>query len=256
MPIDPYAAPVSVAATPELTGGRSIAVLLSHGFTGSTASIRPWAEHLGTLGYAVEVPRLPGHGTSWQELDRTTWQDWYDELARAFERLAGQHEAVVVGGLSMGGGLALRLAADRPDRVAGVVVVNPVVATLRLDRFLLPLVRRVRRAYPGVVNDIKKPGMDEHGYHRMPLRATASMMAGWKALRADLGSVTAPLLVFKSVEDHVVDQASLDVLVATVSSSDLTVRRLADSYHVATLDNDAPTIFAESAAFVRRVTGH
>src|SRR5699024_3609720 len=89
--------PLSVPARPELTGGRSVGVLLSHGFTGSPASIRPWGEALAEHGYAVEVPRLPGHGTRWQELNRTTWSDWYGELSRVFERLAARHDAVVVG---------------------------------------------------------------------------------------------------------------------------------------------------------------
>jgi len=96
-----------------------VGILLSHGFTGSPASMKPWAEHLAAQGYAVSVPRLPGHGTTWQDMNKTTWADWYGEVERAFEALANQVDTVVVCGLSMGGGLALRLAADHPDRVAG-----------------------------------------------------------------------------------------------------------------------------------------
>ena len=77
MTIHPLASPLSVAARPELTGGRRIGVLLSHGFTGQPASIKPWGESLAERGYAVEVPRLPGHGTTWEELNTRTWDDWY-----------------------------------------------------------------------------------------------------------------------------------------------------------------------------------
>ncbi|MGZ4454631.1 MAG: alpha/beta hydrolase, partial [Nocardioides sp.] len=107
---------------------------------------------------------------------------------------------------------------------------------------------------PGIVNDIKKPGVDEHGYPKTPLRAAASMFAAWPALVADLPRVTAPLLYFRSSVDHVVDELSQPLITGRVSSREITERTLAESYHVATIDNDAPQIFEESAAFIARVT--
>ncbi|MFA6299889.1 MAG: alpha/beta fold hydrolase [Nocardioides sp.] len=254
MTIHPLASPMTAAARPELTGGRRIGVLLSHGFSGQPASIKPWGEHLAELGYAVSVPRLPGHGTTWQECNTTTWADWYGELTRAFDALCLENDAVVVGGLSMGGALALRLAADHPERVSGVILVNPAVATKRLDVKLLPVLKHLVKSFPGIANDIKKPGGDEHGYPRTPLKAIHTLMKAWPPLVADLPKVTAPILYFRSVEDHVVDDASQPLITGRVSSRDVTVVPLAESYHVATLDNDAPQIFDESAAFVARTT--
>lgn len=251
---DSLTAPLSRPAQPDLTDGRRVGVLLSHGFTGSPASITPWGEHLAALGYAVEVPRLPGHGTRWQDLNTTTWADWYAELTRAFEKLSADNDAVVVGGLSMGGALTLRLAADHPDRVAGVVVVNPAVAIKRWDVKLLPVLKHVVGSFPGIANDIKKPGVQEHGYDRTPLKAAHSMMSSWKPLVADLPKITAPLLYLRSTEDHVVDELSQPLIVSRVSSRDVTEVSLPDSYHVATLDNDASTIFEQSAAFIARVS--
>jgi carboxylesterase len=247
-------APLSVTARPELTGGRRVGVLLSHGFTGSPASMRPWGEYLGERGYGVQVPRLPGHGTTWKELNTLRWDDWYGEIARVFDLLCLDHDAVVVGGLSMGGALALRVAADHPDRVAGVVLVNPAVATQRLDVKLLPVLKYLVPSFPGIGNDIKKPGGDEIGYDRTPLKAIHSLLQGWKPLIADLPKVTAPLLYFRSSEDHVVDDASQPIITSRVSSREIIERRLPESFHVATLDNDAPQIFEESAEFVAKVT--
>ncbi|MCW2852630.1 MAG: alpha/beta hydrolase fold protein [Nocardioides sp.] len=254
MTIDPLASPLTIAARPELTGGRRVGVLLSHGFTGQPASMKPWGEHLGALGYAVSVPRLPGHGTTWQECNTTTWDDWYAELTRAFEALARDNDAVVVGGLSMGGALTLRLAADHADRVSGLVLVNPAVATKRLDVKLLPVLKHLVPSFAGLANDIKKDGADEHGYDRTPLKAIHSLMRAWPPLVADLPKVTCPILYFRSSVDHVVDEASQPLITSTVSSRDVTVVPLAESYHVATLDHDAPQIFEESAAFVARTT--
>ena len=255
MDIAPTAAPLYVAARAELTGGRRIGVLLSHGFTGSPASIRPWGQHLADLGYGVSVPRLPGHGTTWQELNTCRWDDWYGEITRAFDQLCLDHDAVVVGGLSMGGSLALRVAEDHADRVAGVMVVNPALATKRFDVKLLPVLKHLVASFPAIAGDIKKPGMSEHGYDRTPLKAIHSFMQAWPMIISDLPKVTSPLLYFRSPEDHVVDGLSQPIIIGKVTSTDVTEVALPQSYHVATLDNDAPTIFADSAAFVARVTG-
>lgn len=252
-PTDASTDPLQITPRPALTGGRRIGVLLSHGFTGSPASIRPWGEALGEHGYGVAVPRLPGHGTTWQDLNGTTWADWYAELAGAFDALCATHDAVVVGGLSMGGALALRLAADRPAEVAGVIVVNPAVATKRKDVLLLPVLKHLVASFPGISEDIKKPGVSERAYTRTPLKAVAAMMAAWKPLVTDLPKVTAPVLYFRSEEDHVVDELSEAVIMRRIGSADVTVTRLHESYHVATLDNDAEQIYNDSAAFVDRV---
>jgi carboxylesterase len=246
--------PLTVTARPELTGGRRIGVLLSHGFTGSPVSIRPWGRYLAERGYGVHVPLLPGHATSWQELNTMRWDDWYGALSAEFDKVAAEHDAVVIGGLSMGGALVLQLAADRADEIAGVMVVNPAVATKRLDVKLLPVLKLLVPSMPGIANDIKKPGMEEHGYTRTPLKAIHSLMQAWRRLIADLPQVTAPLIYFRSPEDHVVDGTSQPIILGGIASTDVEVVPLPESYHVATLDNDAPTIFERSAEFIARVT--
>jgi carboxylesterase len=253
--IDQHAEPFYAEATPDPTDGQRVGVLLSQGFTGSPASMVPWGRYLARQGLGVAVPRLPGHGTTWQELNRTRWADWYGEVERAFEKLRADCDQVVVGGLSMGAGLTLQLAAERGRDVAGLVLVNPAVHTTRKDVLALPVLKWLVPALPGIVDDIKKPGVEEHGYPKMPLKATHSMMTSWKRLRDELPKVTQPVLIFRSVEDHVVDPSSAQIITSTVSSRDVTEVMLANSYHVATLDNDAPTIYEQSAQFVRRVTG-
>ena len=248
------AEPLSLPAHPELTGGRRIGVLLCHGFTGSPASMREWGEFLTGKGYAVEAPRLPGHGTDWRDLNTTSWADWYGELERVFEKLAAENDAVVVAGLSMGGALSLRLAANHPARVSGVVLVNPIVATKRFDVKLLPVLKHLVPALKGIGSDIKKVGVVEQSYLHTPLKAIHTLFRALKLLVPDLGKVTAPLLYLRSTEDHVVDEVSEPIILQQVGSADVVVVRLENSYHVATLDNDAQRIFEESAAFVARVT--
>lgn len=250
----PLTQPMSAPADAERTGGRAVGVLLVHGFSGSPASMRPWAEHLAARGYAVEVPQLPGHGTRWQDLNQVTWEQWYDTASVALDRLLASCGSVVVGGLSMGGSVALRLAEERPDDVAGVMLVNPFVSTTRKEFVALPLLQRAVPSLKGIINDIKKPGQDEIGYPRLPLKGLYQVTRMWKAVVPDLPKVTQPLVYFQSAEDHVIDRSSVETVLSAVSSRDTTHRVLAESYHVATLDHDAEAIFTESAEFVDRVT--
>jgi carboxylesterase len=230
-------------------GGR-VGFLLSHGFTGSPASMTPWGRHLAAQGHTVRVPRLPGHGTTWQDMNRTRWDDWYGELDTALTELRARCDRVVVAGLSMGGCLALRLAERRPADVDVLVLVNPAVNVKRLDVKLVPVLQWLVPSMPGIGNDIKKPGQDEIGYDRTPLKALASQLTMWKDVRAALPSVTQPLLMFRSADDHVVDETSQAIILEGVSSDVAELVTLHDSFHVATLDHDAELIFSRTDEFV------
>ena len=229
-------------------------ILLSHGFTGSPRSMRPFGEHLAAEGFGVAVPRLPGHGTDWREMNTTRWQDWYAVLDNELERLRKEHDHVFVAGLSMGGCLVLRLAEQHDTDISGVIVVNPSVRTDDKRAVLLPVLQRLVPSFPGISNDIKKPGVDEGAYDRMPLKALYSLSQLWQLTREDLAKVTQPVLLFRSTVDHVVEPSSGRTILASISSQDVTETLLEDSYHVATLDNDAPRIFADSSAFIHRLT--
>ncbi len=245
------ATPVMAGAEPFAMGEGPVGVLLCHGFTGTPQSMRPWGEHLAAAGFTVRCPLLPGHGTRWQDCNGSTEDDWYAALSAALDDLVAECSAVVVAGLSMGGTLALRLAETRPDDVAALVLVNPSLLTERWDAKLLTLIARLTPAWAPIASDIKKAGTTELAYDRLPTRAAIAVRRLWAAVRADLGRVRAPLLVFRSTVDHVVEPASARLLLAGVASTDVTEVLLEDSYHVATLDNDAPRVFAGSVDWIR-----
>lgn len=255
MPTPASASGILPGAEPIDLPGGPVGVLLSHGFTGTTQSMRPWAEHLAAAGLTVAAPRLPGHGTRWQDMNRTRFSDWYGELERAFDDLLARCEAVFVMGLSMGGTLTLRLAELRRDEVAGIVVVNASLASERKDVKLAPLIAKVLPSLPGIGSDIKKEGVQELAYDRIPLKALVSLQRAWKDVCADLPAISCPVLVYRSAVDHVVEPISGRVLLEGIrrgaAGGSVEERVLQDSYHVATLDHDAPTIFAGSLEFVR-----
>ncbi|NJQ16648.1 alpha/beta hydrolase [Streptomyces bohaiensis] len=234
--------------------GSATGILLCHGFTGSPASLRPWAEHLADRGHTVSLPLLPGHGTRWQDLQRTGWQDWYASVDRELRLLRDRCTEVFVAGLSMGGALALRLAARHGDAVAGVVVVNPATTFPRVKGWALPALRHVVPSTRGITDDIARGGVAEGGYNRVPLHAANAMRQFTRLLRGDLPQVTQPLLVLHSRVDHVVPPSDSAVVLGAVSSTNVTEVVLEDSYHVATLDHDAERIHQETDAFIDRLT--
>jgi len=249
----PLDAPFGAAGLPFSADGGPVGAVLSHGFTGMPGSMRPWAEALAAAGLSVRVPLLPGHGTTWRETNRTRWQDWYEALERAFDDLRNGCDRVFVMGLSMGATLALRLAEQRGDDVAGVTVVNPSLFTTRWDAKLLPLVRWFVPSMPPIGNDVKKSGTVEPAYDRMPVKGMYQLTRLWTVTNADLARITQPLLVFTSRDDHVVEPQNSARLMSGAASTDKRQVWLEDSYHVATLDNDLPRIVDETLGFVRRL---
>ncbi|WP_329226980.1 alpha/beta hydrolase [Streptomyces canus] len=246
--------PVLPGAEPFRHEGGEAGVLLCHGFTGSPQSLRPWAQHLAEHGLTVSLPLLPGHGTRWQDMALTGWQDWYAEVDRELRALSERCTSVFVAGLSMGGTLALRLAAKHGDAVSGVVVVNPANRMHGLAPYALPVARHFVRTAPGIASDIAKEGSVELGYDKVPLHAAHSLRTFFRQVDGELPQVTQPLLVLRSAQDHVVPAADSARVLSRVSSTDVTEIVLEQSYHVATLDHDAERIFDESLAFIGRHT--
>jgi carboxylesterase len=241
-------------AEPFTHDGGELGALVLHGFGGSPDSVKAWAQFLADAGLTVVAPRLPGHGTRWQDLNATVWQDWYLEAHRGLAGLQKRCRRTVVMGLANGATLGLRLAQQQPEAVAGLVLVNPVVQSERAERRVLPYARRVLPALPALNNDIKKRGGTHASYTRIPLNAAYSMTLLWSLVKSDIHKVTQPLLLMRSADDHLVEPSNAAWLLANVASRDAVEVLLEDSYHVATVDNDAPLIFEQSLEFARRVT--
>lgn len=241
-------------AEPLAAIGSDVGVLVVHGFTGNPATMRPLAEALVDAGFTVEMPRLPGHGTTVEDMMTTTWDDWSATAEAAYDDLAGRCRAVVVIGLSMGGTITAWLAARHPD-VAGIVCINPAISAREpeVKEMVTMMVDAGETITAGIGSDIADPSASEPAYEGTPLGCLLSMFGALDDLQPQLGAITSPLLLLTSPEDHVVEPASSDHLAATVSGP---VERVSldRSYHVATLDYDKELIAERTIAFVQKVT--
>jgi carboxylesterase len=233
--------------------GGPTGVLLLHGFTGNPSSLRPLGEALVARGHSVNCPRYPGHGTRWQDLADVRWQDWEASAVGALEKLGGRCDVVVACGLSVGAAMALHVGAERPEALRGIVAINPYLRNWRIA--FAPLVRPFHRSVKGVGDDIKKPGRTEVPYDRIPVVAIVQLNRFLRSVRSELPSVRLPLLVFHSAEDHVVPRGNAEYLLRRVGSQSKELIPLPNSYHVATLDNDADTIAERTHEFIRSTVG-
>jgi carboxylesterase len=227
-----------------------IGVAICHGFTGSPLSVLPWAQHLAAQGYAVTVPLLPGHGTDWRQLAATRWNEWYSSFETAYLDLAERTETCFVAGLSMGGAIALLTASRHP--VAGVSVVNPGLSFYDRRIRVIGVLKYFQKTTIPIQEEQATAAVTEDGdYSRTPLAAVHELKKLFGAAIRGLTRITAPVQVFKSRTDTVVPPTSLAVLRLRLGDHLAEVVSLASSGHVATLDVDAPEIFAKSTAFIR-----
>ena len=236
-----------------------VGVVVMHGFSGNPVSTRPLAEAIAAEGYTVELPRLPGHGTSWRDLARTRYPDWMGEAKRVVRDLRARSDHVVYVGFSVGGTLGLDLAADPGNGIDALVTINALV----LDRTdpvakLAPVLQYVVPVVPAKLagiapNDIAKGG-DERAYPYVPSKAAYSLTAALPRIRAGMKNITLPILIAHSKGDHTVPPANSAAIAKAVASVDKTELTLERSFHVATLDHDAALLEQAVTDFIARVT--
>ncbi len=236
-------------------GNSDIGVLVLHGFTGNPGSMRGLANACADAGFHVELPQLAGHGTQMSDMIPTRWGDWSEDAEEAFQKISVRAKKIVVMGLSMGGSLTLFMAAQHPE-VLGIVCVNPATQP-QADEVVTTIQGMIddgMETMDGIGSDIADPTAKETAYPGMPLAALLSFQAdGLKPLVQRYASINMPLLLFTSLQDHVVAPTDSDHLMAEFGGP-IEQIKLLRSYHVATQDFDKELIFEKSVEFVRRVT--
>jgi carboxylesterase len=241
--------PVMKEAEPFYFQGNDVGVLVQHGFTGTTQSMRELGEHLAQCGFTVYGPRLKGHGTHYEDMERTTYEDWIASSEAGYLMLREKCSRVFVVGLSMGGTLALHLAHKYPE-IRGIVLINAALFIEGLEK-----VAQIEepRFLDAIGSDIKAPGVKELAYEKTPLKSVQELIKFMAATKEKVPSTFCPALIFVSTEDHVVPPSNSHYIHDYLPTNDKRLVELHDSYHVATLDNDKELIKVETEKFIRRL---
>ncbi len=246
---------VMAGAEPFRMEGNETGVLVSHGFTGTTQSVRPLGEALAAGGFTVAGPRLAGHGTTMEDHARTTARDWVSSIEEDLAWFEGRCERVFFAGLSMGGMFSLYFAGVRPDLIRGIVPINACVFLDNQDLARLIFDPLAPPTVPGVGSDIKAEGVEELVYPEVPVPPVKELMALMRVTDDLLPTVTAPALILQSTEDHVVPPENGPHVQEKLGSEDKELVWLENSYHVATLDNDKDLIVERTTRFIHEHSG-
>lgn len=231
--------------------GNEIGILVSHGFTGTTQSVRLLGEALAEEGFTVMGPRLEGHGTSMDDHARSTAWGWISSIEAGLTWLQQRTSQVFFAGLSMGGMFSLYFAAIRPDLIRGIIPINACVYLGNPELARLVFDPEAPATVPGVGSDIKAEGIEELVYPEVPIPAVKDFMAIMRVTDDLLPAITAPTLILQSTEDHVVPPENGPHILEKLGSADKELIWLESSYHVATLDNDKDLIAERTVRFVR-----
>lgn len=232
-----------------LEGKNDTGILVIHGFTGSTQSMRLIAHQLHKLGYTVHMPRLKGHGTTPEDMETTGYKDWIESAEEAYKELRSKVKKIFLLGLSMGGTLTLYGAIHH--KIDGAITIN---AAVDLPNFLaLYEDEKSPRFIPGIGSDIKKEGIKEWAYDRTPKKCINDILILGKKVKEKLSEIKCPILIFKSLEDHVVPPYNQDYIYNHVGSTQKELVELKNSYHVATLDNDWELIVEKTQDFIQAI---
>jgi len=245
--------PDTTTPAPFLLAGGSVGVLLIHGFTGAPPEMRRLADYLHQHDFTVSGPLLPGHGTSVADLNRTRWQQWTAHVEAALADLRSRCETVFVGGLSLGGVLALYLAAQHPD-LAGALLYAPAIRLKGWRIRLVPFLKYFVRVTPKDPNDTWADP-DARSllwcYDEYPVVAAHELARVIAHVRRSLPRVSCPLLIAYSLADPVVPTAAVEDIVRGVSTDDISLLTLERSGHVVTLDAEWQQVAEKTVAFIR-----
>lgn len=246
-------------AEPFYFPGNRVGCLLIHGFTGTPYEMRTLGNRLAEQGYTVLAPALAGHATQLVDILPTRWTDWYASVTNAYTQLRETCNAIFPIGLSLGGALALHLAAHRP--IAGVVAVS---APFTIDNPLLPLFRffpflsNVIPATPKRAGDVDTIDQSIHANHpeypAYPTRPAASFIFDFLPhLHADLGDITAPVLLIQSRGDRTIPANSLDEFAKRIASHRIETLWIEKSGHLVLEDVSKEVAFARILQFIQEV---
>ena len=226
-------------------------VLLIHGFTATTAEVRPLGKILNQHGYTVSGPLLPGHNTHPDDLNRVSWKDWVEAVETAYQHLKSSCRTVFLGGESTGGLLALFLAIQHPE-AAGILAYAPALRLTisRYDTLRLHIFAPFKASVPKQSID----GSDRwQGYPVNPLKGTLQLLKLQEVVYPRLSEIKQPLLVVQGRLDTTVHPDVPELIASQVSSKVKEIHWMEHSAHTVILEGELDEVGVITLEFLARI---
>ncbi len=235
-----------------LKGDSKIGILLFHGWTSPPDELLPLAKYLNSLGYTVYAPLLRGHGTEPEDLKGIIWQDWLKDSQDALDELKKQTSRIFVGGISMGGDLAILLSED--ESVVGILSLGTPIwfhlnCFTKAVLFFMGMVKTYRKKYfPPWIR--KKRGI-RPAYPYYPVNSAKEIMRLAEATEKFLPKVAKPILIMQTKNDYMVSRKSPEMIYDGVKSKIKEIFWIENAYHVFVDDKKVHERIAEFISKVR-----
>lgn len=244
--------------TPENSQAPTVGVLLIHGLNGSLHDMEELADFLASRGMIAENMLLPGHGLHVRELMPLGWTDWAEAVYSELRSLKQRCDIVFLVGHSLGGALALHVAAH--EEVGGVVAMCAPLHLHPMTRYAVRFAKYITPLLPTLREDVRDPEARRRYtrdvYRWTPMRPVESMLQFLPTLRSELPGITVPALVMTSIHDHVVPARDGREIYRQLGSREKHLVTFHRSYHVITKDHDRDEVFTKTYAFIRRHTNN
>jgi len=236
-------------AEPFFLPGGDTGILIVHGFTGAPSEMRLVGKYLNSLGYTVLAPRLLGHGTTPEEMAKTSWPHWYSSVEDGYHILSGTCREVAAVGLSMGGLLSLQLASEyKLSKLVllstPIYIANKRIKLLPLYRMFTNFVRKKRKRLPAEGEEYSI------SYELTPLASLSSLLNLIEHVAQRLPSITLPTLIMQSKREHTVEPESAQFIYNNLGSTEKKLVWLNRSGHIITLDAERDLVFEEIGRFL------
>ncbi len=230
-------------------------VLLIHGFTSTCYSMHELGTTIFESGLDTRGILLPGHGTQWQDLERTSWNDWYTAVEFTFLELKKTYKRVFICGQSMGGSIGLLLSTYRPlDGIialgSGVKIFNRTLFFLPVIKYFIPYIKKQNG--PDIKDKIA--GQKEIHYHEMPTKSIDQLQKLLKQLRKRLPQVNCPVLLIHGRQDHTFAYSNMETILNNITSQEKRGITLENTYHLVSLDFDKDFVQKECIRFIKQMT--
>jgi carboxylesterase len=241
-------------AEPFCIPGGTTGCLLVHGFTGAPKEMRWMGDYLAKQGYSVLAPRLAGHATQIEDMNRVLWQDWLVSIEDGWNLLQGMTERIFIAGLSLGGVLSLLFASRFP--VTGVIAMSTPYELPHDPR--LHFLKWMHRFIPTVEKDPAdwhdpEPAKDHIDYPVYPTRAIIELKAVVNEMQAALPNITAPTLLIHSQNDKGVPPTNMEKIYAALGTNAKERVWIEDSGHVIIRDREREIVFQAVNRFIHKV---
>ena len=215
-----------------------LGVVLIHGFLASPAELRAFGEKLEAAGYPVIGVRLKGHGISPWDLRDRAWTDWLQSVRRGYQIMSAFTDRVCLVGFSTGGALALHLASEQPNGLAGVAAIAPPMKFQNKKMIFVPLIHVTNKftrwipTFEGVKPFVPNPSEHPHiNYRNMPVRGLYELQLMVAELKRRLPKITCPTTLIQGTKDRVVKPESAEMILKGISAEKKSLHMVSSERH-------------------------